>query len=212
MLRKQLSPCFTLQVRRQYKFDTEIMTKTKNPELQHQKSPKATKNYQTSHKFIARLRWNTNESRAIALVRKSACWNWDGTWMLDTSFLLTSSLKGCRTSMCFELELVMGFCASYTAPSLSSDTDVRGVLAVGNIKRQSCLRNRTSSMTSARATYSASVVDSVTQFCVLENHDTQAPPHITSPPELTSYQLPHSRSPRQQTPASSNLLLYLSEK
>ena len=38
-------------------------------------------------------------------------------------------------------------------------------------------------MTSASATYSASVGDSVTHFSVLENNDTQAPPHITSPPE-----------------------------
>ena len=38
-------------------------------------------------------------------------------------------------------------------------------------------------LTSASATYSASVVGSLTHFCVLENQDTQAPPHITNPPE-----------------------------
>ena len=60
----------------------------------------------------------------------------------------------------------------------------------------------------ARATCPASVFRSATHLCVLENQDIRAPPRITSLLKLTSYQLPNSRSARQQTPASSNFLLY----
>ena len=72
---------------------------------------------------------------------------------------------------------------SCTAPSLSSNTGMHGMSTAGNVKRQTCVRNRTSFMTSASATHTASVVETVTHFCVLDNQDTQAPPHITSPPE-----------------------------
>ena len=181
--------------------------KKNNLKFQYQKSRKATKSNQTSHKFIARLRWNSNESPCYCFGQKIS--------MLKlgrhVDGLPTSSLrKWCRASMFLEFELAMGFCASCTAPSLSSNTGIQGMPTAGNMKRQTCLKNRTSLMTSASATYSASVVDSETHFCLLKNHETQAPARTSLiPQKLTSYQLPHSRSPRQQTPANSNLLRVL---
>ena len=104
--------------------------------------------------------------------------------MTDISFLPTTSLrKWCRTSMCLELELVMVFCASCTAPSLSSNTGMHGIPTSGNIKRQTCLEKSTSLAMSPSATYSASVMESMTNFCVLENQLTHAPAHITNPPD-----------------------------
>ena len=131
-----------------------------------------------------KLRWNSKESWATALVKISSCWKADGTWMIDMYFLPTRSLrKWRRTSMYFELEFVMGFCAICPPPSLSSRTSTHGMPTSGSIKRQTCLGKSTSFITSAIATYPASVVESVTIFSVLENQDTQAPPHITNPPE-----------------------------
>ena len=63
------------------------------------------------------------------------------------------------------------------------DRYMHGMPTSANVKRQTCLRKSTSFITSASATYSACVVESVTHFCVLENQDTQAPPHITNPLE-----------------------------
>ena len=104
--------------------------------------------------------------------------------MIDISFLPTSSLKKwCPTSKCLELELVIGFCASGTAPWLSSNVGMQVTPTTGNMKRHTCLKNKTFLTTSASATYFVCVVESVTQFCVLDYQDTQAPPHTTIPPE-----------------------------
>ena len=51
------------------------------------------------------------------------------------------------------------------------------------IKLHTHRMNIASLMVSASATYSASVVESVTHFCVLENQHTHAPAHIIAPPE-----------------------------
>ena len=77
----------------------------------------------------------------------------------------------------------MRFCAIFTAPLVSSKTGMHGMSTSGNIKLQTCLCKRTSLIAAASATYSANVVESVTDFYVLENQDTRASPHITDPPE-----------------------------
>ena len=46
--------------------------------------------------------------------------------------------------MCFEFEYVIGFCASCTAPWLSSKTGKHGMTLLGNIKRQTCFKNNNS--------------------------------------------------------------------
>ena len=51
-------------------------------------------------------------------------------------------------------------------------------------KHNTYLKNIASFMVSASATYSASVVECVTRFCVLENQHTLAPAHITASPEI----------------------------
>ncbi|CAB1117408.1 unnamed protein product [Ectocarpus sp. CCAP 1310/34] len=60
---------------------------------------------------------------------------------------------------------------------------MHGMTTCGNMKRQICLKNKISFTSSPSATYSASVVESVTHFCVLENQDTAPPPHVTIPPD-----------------------------
>ena len=107
-------------------------------------------------------------------------------WYVNDRYLLPSYhfvRKWCRTSMYLELELVMVFCASCTAPSLSSNTGMHGIPTSGNIKRQTCLEKSTSLAMSPSATYSASFVESVTHSCVLDNQLTHAPPHIINSPE-----------------------------
>ena len=49
-------------------------------------------------------------------------------------------------------------------PLLSSNKGMHGIPALGNMKRQTCLKNKISFATSDIATYSACVVDSVTHF------------------------------------------------
>ncbi|CAB1107120.1 unnamed protein product [Ectocarpus sp. CCAP 1310/34] len=91
---------------------------------------------------------------------------------------------------------------------------MHGMPTCGNMKRQICLKNKISFTTSPSATYSASVVESVTHFCVLENQDTAPPPHLTIPPDtdqVTYGLLPCLQSPHQRTPANGNPLQYLSE-
>ena len=135
-------------------------------------------------KFIGNFRWNANKSYAKALVKISACWNSEGTCITLMSLWRTSSRrKWWRTLMRFEFEFVIGFCASCTAPWLSSKTGKHGMTLLGNIKRQICLKNNNSFTASPRATYSASEVERVTHFWVLENQHTLAPPHMITPPD-----------------------------
>ena len=51
------------------------------------------------------------------------------------------------------------------------------------MKRQTCLKNNNSFTASPRATYSASEVERVTHFYVLENQHTHAPAHVIAPPD-----------------------------
>ena len=114
-----------------------------------------------------------------------------------------------------EFELVMGFSASCTAPSLSSNTGMRGMPTPIYIKRQINRKNDTSLMTSASATYSASVAESVARFCVVTNQATQTPAHITTPPDadlLSSFQPHCSCSLHREPPARSSRLLCLAGK
>ena len=62
--------------------------------------------------------------------------------------------------MCLELEFVTDFCASCTAPWLSSNTEKHGIPFLGNMKRQTCLKISNSLTAYQRAVYSASVVES----------------------------------------------------
>ena len=66
--------------------------------------------------------------------------------------------------MCFEFEFVMGFCASCTAPWLSSKTGKHGMTLLGNMKRLTFLKNNYSFTASPRAAHSASEVERVTHF------------------------------------------------
>ena len=82
----------------------------------------------------------------------------------------------------FEFEFDIGFFESYKAPWLSSKTGKHGIPLPGIMKRQTYFKNN-SFIASPRATYSASDVENVTHFCVLEKHHTHAPPHIIAPPD-----------------------------
>ena len=73
------------------------------------------------------------------------------------------------SSMCFDLELVTSFLASCTAILLSSETGMHGITTSDNMEHYTRLRNNTPFITSASVTYSASAVERVTHFCVLEN-------------------------------------------
>ena len=57
-----------------------------------------------------------------------------------------------------------GFCPSCTTPSLSSNAGTHDVPTPGNPKHQTCCRKSISFVASAIATYSASAMESVTQF------------------------------------------------
>ena len=85
--------------------------------------------------------------------------------------------------MCLEFGVVAGLLAKCNAPTLSSKMVVHPTLRSGKIKLQMYRKKIASLNPSAIATYSASVEDNVTLFCVLEKNDTQAPAHITTPPE-----------------------------
>ena len=61
---------------------------------------------------------------------------------------------------------------------------MQGIPALGNIKRQTCLKNKFFLPTSDIATYCAWFVESVPHFCVLECHKTGPPAYITTPPEI----------------------------
>ena len=66
---------------------------------------------------------------------------------------------------------------------MSSKTVVHIVPNPGKIKLHTYRKNIASLIVSASAAYSASVVESVTHFWVLENQHTHAPAHIIAPPE-----------------------------
>ena len=85
--------------------------------------------------------------------------------------------------MCFEFELVTGLTAIWVAPLLSSNTWMHGSPKSGNRKRHTRLKKSASLKSSAIATYSASLEESVVHLCVLEIHWMAAPPHITATPE-----------------------------
>lgn len=89
---------------------------------------------------------------------------------------------------------------------------MHGIPTSGNTKRQTCLSTNTCFMASASFTYSASVVKSVTHLCVLVKTRNKHLHASLALPKLISYRLPFMHSLRQQTHASSNLLLYLAEK
>ena len=85
--------------------------------------------------------------------------------------------------MCFELGLVAGFLARRIAPTLSSLTKVHLTSRSGIIKLQIYRKKIVPLISAVKATYSASVEERVTLFYVLENNDTHAPAHITTPPD-----------------------------
>ena len=84
--------------------------------------------------------------------------------------------------MCFEFELGTVFFESCEAPWLSSRTRKHGIPLSGIMKRLT-YHNKNYCTVSLRATYSASDVEKETQFCVLENQHTHAPPHAIAPPD-----------------------------
>ena len=82
-----------------------------------------------------------------------------------------------------EFEFDTGFYESYTSPWLSLKTGKHDIPLPGNMKRHTCLKNNNSLTASPRATYSASDVERVAHYCVLENQHTYAPAHIIAPPD-----------------------------
>ena len=144
----------------------------------------------------------------------SACWYLEGTWLTEISPWWTSILKKWwRTPiMCFEFEFDTGFCKSCTAPWLSSKIGKHGIPLPSSMKRHVCLRNNNFFTASPRATYSASDVESVTHFCVLENQHTHAPPHILlRQTQISCGSLYWRRSLRRQKPLKKYLLVSLSD-
>ena len=81
----------------------------------------------------------------------------------------------------FEFEFDTGSFESCKAPWLSSKIGKHGIPLPGIMKRQACLKINNFFTASPRATYSASEVERVTHFCVLENQHTHAPAHIIVP-------------------------------
>ena len=144
------------------------------------------------------------------------------------SFLPTSALrKWCRTSMCLELELVIRFCASCTAPWLFSNTGMHGM--------PTCLHQATWNAEPASKTfYFPKDVSKRHELCLrggecdirlswktkMHKHPHTSPnplklifcqpPYPHTPPnpmKLIFCQSPSFFTPRQRTPASSAPLL-----
>ena len=85
--------------------------------------------------------------------------------------------------MSFEFDVHTGFFARFFAPSLSSKPVTHDVPKPGEIKFHTYRRKIISLIVSASATYSASVVESVTHFWVLEKQHKHAPAHVIALPE-----------------------------
>ena len=85
--------------------------------------------------------------------------------------------------MQFEFKVHIGFFANWIAPLLSSKTLIDRELKPGKIYLQIYRVKITCSIVSAMAAYSASVVERVTPFRILENQHTQAPAYVITPPE-----------------------------
>ena len=83
--------------------------------------------------------------------------------------------------MCLVFEFDAESFESCKAPWLSSKTGKHGIRLPGIMKRQTCLTNNNSFTVLPRATYSASEVEGVAHFCVLDNQHTHALPHIIAP-------------------------------
>ena len=83
--------------------------------------------------------------------------------------------------MCFEFEFDTEFFESRKAPWLSSKSRKHGISLPGITKRQTYLKSNNSFAASPRATYSASDVERVTHFQVLENQHTHVSPDIIAP-------------------------------
>ena len=121
-----------------------------------------------------------------ALLKIFTGWKRDDTWMIDISSRPTSSFERVvpYASLVCALSTSGGvLCKLHRAHFVLEHPYARHA----NIRQHETpnlpQKQHLSIMTSAGATYSASVVESVTHFCVLENQTTQAPPHITNPPE-----------------------------
>ena len=134
--------------------------------------------------FTTESRWKRKTGPVSAFVRKSACCCSDYTATMSNSPLNTSSRrKWCLMSMRFEFDAHTGLWARCLAPLLSSKTVMHAEPRPGKIKLHTYRKKIISSMVSASATYSASVVESVTHLWVLENQHMHAPAHMTAPPE-----------------------------
>ena len=117
--------------------------------------------------------------------------------------------------MCFELDLVMGITANCTAPSSSSKTDMHRIPTPGHVKRQTCLTNYISFITSTKAAYlrtsafwrrTSPILWFPTYYQRPYRFWRRTSPILRFP---TYYQRPYRPNQRQQTPAHSSLPLYL---
>ena len=109
-----------------------------------------------------------------------------GRNVLDRNYTgrTNSRTKWKRTSMCFVLAELSGLDASLIAPLLSTKTLIVFCERDGTGKDATDFAKITSLTPSPSATYSASVVESVTILCVLLIHQTVALPRVTTTPCL----------------------------
>jgi hypothetical protein len=125
------------------------------------------------------------------------------TWWISMYPLVSWSLKKwCRISICFVLEWFTGLFAGFMALSLSHNN---GILVKWHLKSwRVCLIQSSWTQHTPAATYSASAVDSATQFCFLELQDTRDRPtnwHVPKvSPKCFFYLLCnwHNRNPNSQ--------------
>ena len=134
--------------------------------------------------FNRKFRCFVNNPISKGFVRASACCSFDSTCRMMILFWLTSSRKKWwRTSMCVDVADISEFFASLIASCLSSRTSIAFEDPRGRLEDSTPCRNNASFTPSPIPTDSDLEVDIVTQRCALDDHDTQAPPHMTATPD-----------------------------
>ena len=124
---------------------------------------------------------NLDSSRGFVKISAS-CFSVLTWWILISPLVSWSLKKWCRMSMCLVLEWLTGLFASFMALSLSYNN---GILVKRHPKsRRVCLIQSNWAQHAPTATYSASAVESATQFCFLELQDTRDHPRNWHVPEV----------------------------
>ena len=119
-----------------------------------------------------------------AFVRMSARCSLVGKYSTEIVFdLVNSRMKWKRTSMCLVLAELRGLFASEIAPPLSTNTLMQFSEIDGMMKERTPFTNKAYLTPSPGATYSASVVERVRIFCVLQNQLIDDLPIVTATPD-----------------------------